>query len=116
MVLMMMVHVSIQFEALMADLNSVLRYDVCDDMHRARAGQGRAGQGRAGQGWAGQGWAGQGRARQGRAGQGRAGQGRGLTVKPVRQKQCAFLVICPGLRALGMHYEGPLQPISSVAA
>jgi len=74
MVLMMMVHVSIQFEALMADLNSVLRYDVCDDMHRARAGQGRAGQGRAGQGRAGQGRTGQGKAGQGRAGQGRAGQ------------------------------------------
>ena len=96
---MMMVYVmglvSIQFEALMADLSSVLRYDMGQ-------GQGRAGQGRAGQG---------------RAGQGRAGSAAvGLTVKPVCQKQCAFLIICPGLRALGMHYEGPLQPISFVAA
>ena len=60
---MMMVHViglvSIQFEALMAALNSVhvLRYDM--GRGQGRAGQGRAGQGRAGQGRAGQG--GQGR-------------------------------------------------------
>jgi len=52
MVLMMMVYVmglvSIQFEALMADLSSVLRYDM--GQGQGRAGQGRAGQGRAGQG------------------------------------------------------------------
>jgi len=104
-----MVHViglvSIQFEALMAALLSVhvLRYDM-------GRGQGRAGQGRAGQGRAGQGRAEQGRA--GRAGSAAAG----LTMKPVCKKQCAFFIVCPWLRALGMHYEGPLQPISFVAA
>jgi len=82
--------VSIRFEALVADLISVLSYDIGQ-------GQGRAGQGRV---------------RQGRAGSAAAG----LTMKPVCQKQCAFFVICPGLRAFGMHYQGPLQPISFVAA
>ena len=39
-----------------------------------------------------------------------------LTMEPVCHKECAFLIILPGLRAFSMHNEGSLKPISLVAS
>ena len=42
-------------------------------------------------------------------------QGIRLTMEPVCHKEGAFLIIGPGLRAICMHNEGPLEAISLVA-
>lgn len=37
-------------------------------------------------------------------------------MEPICHKECAILILLPGLRAVSMHNEGPLQPISLVAS